>query len=164
MCALYVRTCLQLPCVSGPASPSLSSASQGDSPCGEDYRRLLKCLALEQWKAGGCFQHFLERQGADTEVGAGVGVRVACRYGGAVCGDVVLHCIMHCLLLLHRSLCSLFPPSLLSFSLPLPFSLPLSPPLSLSPSHSLFPTPSLSPFLPPFSPPSVVPPLSGLLA
>ena len=71
--------------MSGPASPSLLSASQGDPPCGEDYRRLLKCLALEQWKAGGCFQHFLEQQGANTEVGAGVGVRVACTHMGVQC-------------------------------------------------------------------------------
>ena len=83
--------------MSGPASPSLSSASQGDPPCGEDYRRLLKCLALEQWKAGGCFQHFLERQGADTEVGAGVGVRVACTLWGCSvwgCGSALLNALL----------------------------------------------------------------------
>ena len=76
VCPYSLLMCLQLPCVPGDASPSHSSTAQGEPPCGEDYRRLLKCLALEQWKAGGCFQHFLEQQGADAEVQGGrVGVQ-----------------------------------------------------------------------------------------
>ena len=69
----------------GPASPSSPSTPQGEPLRGEEYRRLLKCLAVEQWKAGGCFQDFLERQGADTEVG---GWEVRGRWVGVVCGEV----------------------------------------------------------------------------
>lgn len=46
-----------------PHTPSLSSPPPTAPPIIEDYHRLLKCLALEQWKAGGYFQRYLETSG-----------------------------------------------------------------------------------------------------